>query len=60
MSADEYRAAAIGLHDRLRRTVPGNLDRDARWWDRLLRDDEYTGKGAAPAPTCCTQSRTAR
>ena len=48
VSADEYRAAAIGLHDRLRRTVPGNLDRDARWWDRLLRDDEYMRKGAAP------------
>jgi predicted acetyltransferase len=48
VSADEYRAAAIGLHDRLRRTVPGNLDRDSRWWDRLLRDDEYVGKGAAP------------
>ena len=48
VSVDEYRAAAIGLHDRLRRTVPGNLDRDARWWDRQLRDDEYMRKGAAP------------
>ena len=28
--------------------MPGNLDRDARWWDRLLRDDEYMRKGAAP------------
>ncbi len=48
VSADGYRAAAIGLHDRLRRTVPGNLDRNSRWWDRLLRDDEYTRKGGAP------------
>ena len=48
VSVDDYRAAAVGLHDRLRRTVPGNLDRDARWWDRLLRDDEYLRKGAAP------------
>ena len=47
-SVDEYRAAAVGLHDRLRRTVPGNLDRDTRWWDRRLRDDEYMRKGAAP------------
>jgi predicted acetyltransferase len=48
VSVDEYRAAVVGLHDRLRRTVPGNLDRDARWWDRQLRDDEYMRKGAAP------------
>jgi predicted acetyltransferase len=48
VSVDDYRAAAIGLHDRLRRTAPGNLDRDAGWWDRLLRDDEYLRKGAAP------------
>ena len=45
---EEYRAAVVGLHDRLRRTVPGNLDRDDRWWDRLLRDDDYSRKGAAP------------
>ena len=48
VSVDEYRAAAVGLHDRLRRTVPGNLDRDARWWDRQLRDEGYMRKGAAP------------
>jgi predicted acetyltransferase len=48
VSAEEYRAAAIGLHDRLRRTVPGNLDRNSRWWDRLLRDDDDMRKGAAP------------
>ena len=47
VSVDEYRAAAVPLHDRLRRTVPGNLDRDARWWDRLLRDDDTLRKGAA-------------
>jgi predicted acetyltransferase len=48
VSVDDYRTAAMGLHDRLRRTVPGNLDRDERWWDRRLRDDEYLRKGAAP------------
>jgi predicted acetyltransferase len=48
VSADEYRAAAIALHDRLRRAVPGNLDRDPRWWDRALRDDDDTRKGGAP------------
>ena len=48
VSVEDYRAAAVGLHDRLRRTVPGNLDRDGRWWDRLLRDDQYMRKGAAP------------
>src|SRR5688572_3578109 len=44
---EEYRAAAVGLYDRLRRTVPGNLDRNDRWWDRQLRDDEHMRKGAA-------------
>jgi predicted acetyltransferase len=36
--ADEYRAAAVALHDGVRRSVPGNLARDRRWWDRALRD----------------------
>jgi len=36
----EFRAAATGLYDQLRRGVPGSLARDDRWWDRLLRDDK--------------------
>jgi predicted acetyltransferase len=48
VSVGEYRDAVVGLHDRLRRQVPGNLDRDGRWWDRALRDDEDVCKGAAP------------
>jgi predicted acetyltransferase len=43
---DEYRSAAVGLHDRLRRTIPGNLARDDRWWDRALRDDAEDRHGA--------------
>jgi len=35
----EFRAAAVGIHEELRRWVPGNMARDDRWWDRLLRDD---------------------
>jgi predicted acetyltransferase len=42
----EYRAAAVGILERLRRFVPGNLARDERWWDRALRDDEDNRKGA--------------
>ena len=39
VEVDEFRAAAVGIHDELRRWVPGNLARDDRWWDRVLRDD---------------------
>ena len=38
VSREEYRADAVGIYDRLRRLVPGNLDRDERWWDRTLGD----------------------
>lgn len=34
-----FRAAAVGLHEQLRRWVPGNLARDEGWWDRFLLDE---------------------
>src|SRR4051812_18633711 len=46
VDVDEYRAAAVAIRDTLRRSVPGNLARDDRWWDRALRDDEDNRKGA--------------
>ncbi len=39
VDVEEYRAAAVGIHDTVRRFVPGNLARDDRWWDRQVRDD---------------------
>jgi predicted acetyltransferase len=39
VEVDEFRAAAVGIHEAVRRFVPGNLARDDRWWDRLLRDE---------------------
>src|SRR4051812_27643796 len=42
----EYRAAAAGIREALRRFVPGHLARDDRWWDRALRDDEDNRKDA--------------
>lgn len=42
---DEFRAAAVGIHEQLRRSVPGNMARDDRWWDRLLRDDKEDRHG---------------
>jgi predicted acetyltransferase len=39
VSLDAYRAAAPAIHEATRVRVPGNLARDDRWWDRVLRDD---------------------
>ncbi|TQN43942.1 putative acetyltransferase [Blastococcus colisei] len=33
-----YRPAAVAVHEKVRRFVPGNMARDDRWWDRLLLD----------------------
>jgi predicted acetyltransferase len=41
----EFRPAAMALHERLRQFVPGNLARDDRWWDRLLRDPPEDRRG---------------
>jgi predicted acetyltransferase len=46
VDVDAYRAGAVPLHERLRRTVPGNLDRTDAWWDRVLRDDPDQREGA--------------
>ena len=35
---ETYQPAAAALHDAVRRFVPGNLDRDERWWNRRLLD----------------------
>jgi predicted acetyltransferase len=38
VSRETYQPAATALYDAVRRSVPGNLARDERWWDRRLRD----------------------
>ena len=43
---ETYQPAASALHDAVRRTVPGNLDRDQRWWDRQLLDLPDSRDGA--------------
>jgi predicted acetyltransferase len=35
---ETYQPAATALHDAVRRFVPGNLDRDERWWNGRLLD----------------------
>jgi predicted acetyltransferase len=47
VGVEDFRAAAVGLHDRVRRLVPGNLARDARWWDRGLGDEPDQRRGAS-------------
>jgi predicted acetyltransferase len=46
VSADEYRAAAPGVHEQVRRFVPGNMARTSGWWDRLTDDDPNRRRGA--------------
>lgn len=46
VDVDEFRPAAVRVHEAVRRFVPGNLARDDRWWDRALRDDPDQRKGA--------------
>ena len=36
---EEFRPAAVALHEQVRRSVPGNMARSEGWWDRRLRDD---------------------
>jgi predicted acetyltransferase len=43
---DVYRPAAAALYESVRRFVPGNLARDDRWWDRLMRDEPENRHGA--------------
>jgi predicted acetyltransferase len=45
VDVDEFRAAAVPVLEQLRRWVPGNMARDDRWWDRLLRDDAENRRG---------------
>ncbi|MGY1740119.1 MULTISPECIES: GNAT family N-acetyltransferase [unclassified Blastococcus] len=47
VDAEGYRAAAVPLHDRLRRGLPGALARPAAWWDRLLEDPRDRRHGAS-------------
>jgi predicted acetyltransferase len=46
VDADTYRDAAAGVYDRVRRAVPGNLERDERWWDRTMEDLPEHREGA--------------
>ena len=44
---EEFRPGAVRVLEQVRRSVPGNLARGERWWDRALRDDEEDRKGAS-------------
>jgi predicted acetyltransferase len=46
VDADTYRAGAVAVYDRLHRLVPGNLERDERWWDRIMEDRPEQREGA--------------
>jgi predicted acetyltransferase len=46
VDVETYRLAAAALHESVRRFVPGNLARDERWWERLLRDQPEHRNGA--------------
>ena len=44
--AEAYRAAATAVHESVRRSVPGNLERPDAWWTRILRDEPGDRDGA--------------
>jgi predicted acetyltransferase len=46
VTREVYQAAAMPLHDAVRRAVPGNLARDERWWNRRLLDEPDHRHGA--------------
>ena len=43
---EQYRTDAVTIYERVRRFVPGNLERDERWWDRTLRDPQENREGS--------------
>ncbi len=45
---EAYRAAAVRLHEQVRRFVPGNLARTGPWWDQLLEDRPERRHGVGP------------
>jgi predicted acetyltransferase len=45
VDVDEYRGGAEAVYDTVRRAVPGNLDRDDRWWTRTVHDDPEQREG---------------
>jgi predicted acetyltransferase len=45
VDVEEFRPAAVALYEQLRRSVPGNLARDERWWDRVLLDRPEARQG---------------
>ncbi len=45
-SPEDYRAAAVRVHEQVRRFVPGNLARPSAWWDRLMEDPPERRGGA--------------
>ena len=44
---EEFGPAAAALLERVRRSVPGNLARDERWWRRALTDEPSEREGAS-------------
>jgi predicted acetyltransferase len=47
VSREAFEPAAAGLLERVRRTVPGTLARDGRWWRRALSDEPGERDGAS-------------
>lgn len=44
----EFQPPAAALHEQVRRSVPGTLTRDDRWWDRRLYDSAERSQGGPP------------
>jgi predicted acetyltransferase len=44
---EDFQPAAAGLLERVRRSVPGTLARDDRWWKRAVSDEKDEREGAS-------------
>jgi predicted acetyltransferase len=47
VSVEAFRSAAAALLERVRRSAPGTMARDERWWNRALSDEPGEREGAS-------------
>lgn len=57
VTADEASKMLPGLHEQVRRSRPGEINRIPQWWDKFFRDRERDRGGAGPHTFVVHESR---